>query len=191
MNRETWRAALAEHSKQGLEEHPLPARATLSAADDMRCQITGDTLLDWLRKYGPPMLQEREVLRDSFEVETDPAIVFISTIPGLVAGLQILGVKQERVFFSTPERFASFLKRYPDDTNRWHVTYECYFFTPEEPKDLALAKQKYPLQPGEEYWLHREVSTLAPLFVRGGEHLWKWDGKTPVLLEEAFTSYFA
>ena len=88
-NKQDWQSALTEHFDRECSAHPLPERAQLSKAEEYQCRSLGGTLIVWLERHGPRLLQEREVLRRSFEVESDPAIVFTSTVPDLVAAKQI------------------------------------------------------------------------------------------------------
>ena len=41
----------------------------------------------------------------------------------------------------------------------------------------------------EAYLFHRDESILGPLFARGAHHLWKWNGRELLLLEEAFETW--
>jgi len=172
-NKQDWQSALTEHFDRECSAHPLPERAQLSKAEEHQCRLLGGTLVVWLERHGPRLLQEREVLRHSFEVESDPAIVFTSTVPGLVAAKQILDPRRVSIFYFLADAFTSFLSRHPD-TN---------------PDTLARAVAKHKLRSTERFWLHRESSMLAQLFGPGGDHLWKWNGRKPTLLEEGFNAW--
>ena len=78
-------------------------------------------------------------------------------------------------------------KRHPELGYRWHV-HTWSFFAGISPEVADRAKQ-YPLGEGESYWLHEEGTMCGDLFGRGGGHLWKWDGREPVLLEEAIEQW--
>ena len=189
-SKQEWQAALRAHFTQECSDHALPARATFSQKEEFQCRILGGALLGWLKEYGPRLLQEREVLRESFEVESDPVVVIISSTPGLVAAREILGLRREMIFWFTAEAFAAFLERHPDPGNRWHVVYTTYFLDSIGEDDLLRASAN-DLEPNEEFWMHREHSLIAPLFERGGDHLWKWDGTDTTLLEEGFNMWLS
>ena len=188
-NKQDWQSALTECFDLECSAQPLPERAQLSKAEEYQCRSLGGTLIAWLERHGPRLLQEREVLRHSFEVESDPAIVFTSTAPGLVAAKQILDPRPASIFYFLADAFTSFLSRHPDPTFQWHVVYSSHFTEQLDPDALARAVAKHKLRSTERFWLHRESSMLAQLFGRGGDHLWKWNGRKPTLLEEGFNAW--
>ena len=187
--KQDWESALTEHFDREYSAHPLPERARFSKAKEYQCCSVGGTLIAWLEDYGPRLLQEREVLRHALEVESDPTIIFTSTVPGLVAAKEILDPRPASVFYFLEDDFTSFLSRHPDPTFQWHVVYSSYFTHQLDADTLARAVAKYKLRSTERFWLHRESSMLAPLFGRGGDHLWKWNGRKPTLLEESFNTW--
>ena len=190
-DRQNWQSALTEHFERESVAHPLPAREQLSKAEQFQCRTLGGTLISWLKCHGPRLLQERDALRYAFGVESDPAIVLTSTIPGLIAAKQILDPRPASIFFFSPEAFASFLAHHPDNTFRWHVVYSSFFSDQLETDLLARACSKYKLRPSETFWIHRESTMVARLFGRGGDHLWKWNGRKMTLLEEGFNTWLS
>jgi len=186
-----WQSAVAAHFERERADHPLPSRDRLSATEEFQLRIVGGSLVNWLERYGPQMLKEREFLRELNDVDSSPDIVFISTVPGLVAANEILDPRPPSIFFFSQEEFSLFLKENPDPTFRWHVTYTSYFHELLDADILARASQKYKLRSKEEFWLHRESSMLGQLFGRGGDHLWKWNGRKPALLEEGFNTWIS
>lgn len=187
MNKLQWQSA--EYFNQVYAAQPIPPRTELSLAQNHQCQSIGWTLIHWLQKYGPPMLQEREVLRESFDVESNPMIVFITSTPGLVAAAHLLKSRPPHIVYFSRESFDSFLEQYPDPNFRWHVVFTSLYTEDIAADTLARASAAYPLGLYERYWLHLETSELADLFALGAEHLWRWDGIEPLLLEEAFNTW--
>lgn len=166
---------------------PIAHRDSLVAADEWQCRIIGGSLISWIEEGGPRLIQERAVLARLKNWEKDPFIVFTSEEPGLIAAQEILGEESARVAFLTPAEFSSWLTSHPDPEYRWHVHRWSYF----APLDQETRKKtaKYPLAGGESYWLHKEGTMCGQLFGRGGDHLWKWDGKDPSLLAECLNHW--
>ena len=122
-------------------------------------------------------------------MEEDPYIVFTSTEPGLVAAREILeDTEPGSVLFLRPKEFEDWVKIQPDAEYRWHVHYWSYFRTEEAEADAALG-EAYPLKKGERFWIHCEGTMCGELFGRGADHLWLWNGSTPVLLEEGINMW--
>ena len=119
--------------------------------------------------------------------EKDPYIVFTSESPGLVAAREILRKGPANIVFLYPDEFTEWLKDNPDPEYRWHIHTWSFF----APVDAATAKKakKHPCSEGESLWLHKEGTMCGHLFGRGGDHLWKWNGREPELLEEAVNQW--
>ena len=166
---------------------PIMDRDNLSAAEELQCQIIGGSLNSWLRKYGPPLLQERAMLCDVGGWEKDPFVVFTSEQPGLVAAREILEDDPGTIAWLNPTEFEDWNQIQPDKDYKWHV-HRWSFFAPMDPETKKKA-ELYPLVAGESYWLHKEGTMCGPLFGRGGDHLWKWDGREPVLLQECINQW--
>jgi len=106
-------------------------------------------------------------------------VVFTSTEPGLAAAQEIL-LEQSMPFTGLyPAEYRQWMQLHPDVNHRFHVHLWSHFI---ESPDMDHSL--YPLQPNEQYWLHTEGMMCGPKFGRGAEHLWKWDGKYPVLLRK-------
>lgn len=186
-----WQAALEVRMIHEYIANPLPPREELSALEEYQCRIVGGTLVSWLQTHSRPLLREREFLKDIRQLERDPLIVFISDKPGLIAARQILEGAPFPIVYLSQETFDAFIEQDPDETFCWHVVFTSYFHQNADGDTQSAMHATHQLQPGEEFWLHREVSTLAPLFARGGEHLWKWDGEKMSLVEEAFSTWIS
>lgn len=187
--RQRWQAALLQHFENAYCLDPLPPREQLSPAQECQCRILGGALIEWLQRHGPCLLREREFLKSPMKLESEPIIVILSDLPGLVAAREILDPKPKFTLFFSRPIFEAFLVDHPDETFRWHVAFANLFLESLTDEDLSRAVQRYPLQPSEQYWLHRESSTLGINFGRGGDHLWKWDGSDTTLLEEGFNEW--
>jgi hypothetical protein len=78
-------------------------------------------LNSWLRKYGPPLFQERAMLCDIGGWEKDPFIVFTSEQPGLVAAREILEDDPGTIAWLNPTEFEDWNQIQPDKDYKWHV----------------------------------------------------------------------
>jgi hypothetical protein len=170
-------------------ERPIPEREALSSMEEMQCRIIGGCLISWLQEHGPRMIQERAVLSKTQNWEEDPFIVFTSQQPGLAAAQEILEDAGESVAFLHPEEFTQWLENHPDPDYVWHVHTWSYFAPVEE--DMAEEAKEHPVAEGETLWLHKEGTYCGTLFGRGGDHLWKWDGKELTLLEEGIHTWIS
>ena len=171
------------------EANPLPSREQFDDADEWRCRIVGSSLLHWLEDIGPTFLQERSVLCTALEIEPDPFVVFTSDTPGLVAAQEILGTDNEKITFLSGREFEAWLYGSPDESYRWHTHVFSQFRDTLESEFQQSAKEQYPVPIGVAYWQHSEGTNWAALAGKGVDHLWKWDGEKPELLEEAFTHW--
>ncbi len=183
-----------ERLKNQIGEHrsvrPIIDRQSLSTAEEMQCRIIGGSLIRWLTDYGPELLQERCVLSELMDVEEDPYIIFTSTAPGLVAAGEILQDGPSHIVFLYIEEFDEWLRREPDRDYRWHVHFWSYFDENLNEEISKKAKQ-YQLKENEQYWLHKEGTRLGPLFGRGADHLWRWNGSEAELLEECIDHWIS
>ena len=167
---------------------PLPARESLTPKDECMCQLLGGHLISWAERFSPPLLQERAVLWSLKDWETDPYFVILTDIPGLVAAREILG-DSDQAWYLRPEEFTLFGQRHPDRDFNYHIELESVIDANCDTDTRQQVVRKYPLQPGEEYLFHTDITTLGPLFARGGQHLLKWTGTHINLLEEGFEGW--
>jgi len=182
-----WFEGLKAYTAECRKQTPLTRRDDLSLASEMQCRIIGGSLIGWLRQHGPRLLQERAVLAGLQNWEKDPFVVFTSEQPGLVAANEILENAPPTIVFLYCDEFTRWTKAHPDADYRWHV-HTWSFFTAPDLEEVRRAA-KYPLAVGDTYWLHKEGTMCGPLFGRGGDHLWKWNGREPELLEECFNQW--
>lgn len=186
-----WAEELREFVAACRAARPLPERDTLTPALEWQCRIVGGALLTWLHEHGPGFLQERAVMASLIGVDPDPVIVFTSDVPGLVAAEELLGSDHERVVFLLEEEFADAAPRAADPGFVRHV-HVWSRFLPDLERDFAVAaRTKHPIAAQDSYWQHAEGTMWAPNAGRGVDHLWRWDGREPELLEEALTHWVA
>ena len=188
-NKQDWQSSLAVHFDLECSSNPLPEREQFSKAEGHQCRLLGGILIEWLNRHGPKLLQERDVLRHGLEVEGDPAVIIVSSVPGLVAAKEILDPRPASIFYFLPDAFTSFLSRHPDPTFQWHIVYSSSFSEHLDTETSARAVAKHKLRSTERFLLHSESTMLAQRFARGGDHLWKWNGRKMTLLEEGFNSW--
>jgi hypothetical protein len=183
----TWFEGLKAYVAECRAERPIKDRNDLSLAEEIQCRIIGGSFISWLRKHGLRLIQERTVLAEREQWENDPFIVFTSEESGLVAAREILEDDIGKIVFLYPAEFEDWAKRHPDGDYRWHI-HTWSYFAPLDPATKHKAAQ-YPLAAGETYWLHKEGTMCGRLFGRGGDHLWKWNGKAPMLLQERLNQW--
>jgi hypothetical protein len=186
---QNWFTQLNASIEQLRKENPLSARDQLNDSEEWQCKIVGSSLLNWLENVGPNFLQERSVFCKVREIEPDPFLVFTSNTPGLVAAREIVGEDNERIVFLDDSEFDDWLKDHPDKSYRWHVHVWSYFRDSLESEFHQKAEEEYPISEESSYWQHSEGTMWADLAGRGVDHLWRWDGNGPELLEEAFTNW--
>ena len=184
-----WFSGLRRFIRECREKHPIPLRNDLSNEQEIQCRIIGGSLIAWLREHGPRLIQERAVEAELQNFEIDPYILFTSDSPGLVAAREILSKGPSNIVFLYSDEFNEWLKKNPDSDYRWHI-HTWSFFAPID-EDTAKKAKKYPCSRGESLWLHKEGTMCGQLFGRGGDHLWKWNGREPKLLEEGMNQWVA
>ena len=167
---------------------PLPRREDLPAAQEWQCRIIGGSLCAWLDRWGPRFLEQRGALHRTAGVEKNALVVFSSDVAGLVAAEEILDPRAAKtVLCLRTEEYEEWVSSH-DDEFRYHLHVWSAFRVPPEKGLLAKARLRFKLAAGEELWQHSEGTIWAPLAGQAADHLWKWDGHEPVLLEEAFGS---
>jgi hypothetical protein len=186
-----WATQLRDHAAACRAAAPLPDRDALTAAQEWRCRIVGGALLTWLRQHGPRFLQERAVVCELLGLDRDPAVVFTSDVPGLVAAREVVGPDHERVVYLLDDEFAAAPARAADPGYKHHVHFWSFFRPEVEAGFAAEARARHPIPADCSYWQHSEGTMWAVTAGRGADHLWRWDGHTPELLEEAMSRWVA
>jgi hypothetical protein len=188
--REEWQAKIKAYFHEVYAAKVLPSRELMTKAENCQRQIIGSTIHAWLTDYGPKLLAERELIRGPFDAwDSEPVIVITSTVPGLVAACDMLSSDPTRVFYLTNEAFKVFHEQHPDPEFQWHVTYESRISEVPNSGPGSKSWGEHPLAAHECYWVHTEAYMLGPLFGQGWEHLWKWDGEKPVLLQQRMNNW--
>ncbi len=182
-----WTAKLRDYAEKCRAAAPLPDLDSLTEGQEWHCRIVGSTLLAWLREHGPRFLQERAVMCKLLDIDRDPAIVFTSDVPGLVAAREIVGPDHDRVVYLRVDEFDAVPARMADPEYKGHVHFWSFFRPEIEPGFEAEARAKYPIPAGCSYWQHTEGTLWAARAGRAADHLWRWDGHKPELLEEAMS----
>lgn len=111
-------------------------------------------------------------------------LVFTSTEAGLVAAARILPGQSPVFCCLSPEEYRQWLQFHPDINFRYHVHLWSHFV---EHPDITSCR--FSIRPNEQYWLHTEGMVYGPKFGRGADHLWKWDGEKPVLLQKNYARW--
>ncbi len=184
-----WFNSLKDHISTRLVAEPLPVMGGLSAADLARCRLQGGTLIAWLERHSPRLLQERAMFSHLEGNDPRPFIVVLSDVTGLVAAEEIVG-ESNRLAFLKRSEFEAFTTEHPDDELKWHVRFVNEITVPSGIM-AEKAAIEFPLLVGEEYWLHIEESIMGPLFARGFKHLLKWDGINISVLKEGFSCWIS
>lgn len=183
-----WVTSLRTYIADRRARHPLPGRADLSLAQEWQCRIVGGSLCTWLDRWGPGILEQRSVLHQAADVEENALVVFTSDVAGLVAAAEIIdAITAERVAYLLTREYEAWIGRHDDDF-RYHLHTWSEFLVPPEKELLAQARGQFKLARGERFWQHSEGTLWAPQCGQGADHLWKWDGRQPELLAEAYGS---
>lgn len=187
--RDQWAGLLKEHLLLCREETPIPARATLTARQELQCRCLGGHLIHWLEDWGPRLIQERNALLPPKQpAERQPLVIIATDVPGLVACAEILGGQGGQVIFGGHEEIRAFEARHPDPGFDLHCTLETWFEEPST-EELAALAARHPGRAAEALAVHRECAILGPLFARGGRHLWDLGGDDARLVAEAFETW--
>jgi hypothetical protein len=169
--------AAAERLRRPRPADWLPAeRAVLAAA-----------LVTWLDTEAPARLAERAAAGAG---DPDPAVVITTSPAGLAAAEEILGRAdplceqwRARSACVTEREYRLWCIRHADPDHLLHVNHWSWIKT-RVPEERWPAFARWPLGPGEAYWLHRTGTSGA-----GPERrlcsLWKWNGTAAVLLAPA------
>jgi len=183
----------------GLRDHAVAARRDTRTDERPAAMIAAERavlaahLAVWLDTELPGLLAERAVesaavgLRPDAEMDAEPALVLTTTAAGLAAAADLLGrddplMRQWRERFAcvTELEYRRFCMRYPDHDYRLHIAHWSWMKTRVPPQRWP-AFARWPLGPGDTYWLHR-TGTAGAGRERRSSHLWKWNGTTAAIL---------
>jgi len=186
-DRTTYEKTVRDHLARRRQVVPIVSREDLSPLAERQTRILGADLIQWNNDHADSLLSERALLGNLKNWDKNPLIFFISTMPGLVASQEILGNENGPFVLGLAEDFDTLEEQ--DEGNIFHVEYRSFFKKPKSDADVTELPKSHPLAPGESYFIHTFENVMGPLFARGGEHLWKWDGKKLELLEEAWRTW--
>jgi len=169
--RNKWQQGLLNYERACRTGRPAKNRKSLSKQDRMQCDIIAGALARQLH-----YLQRLP--------EHNRHVVFTSTEPGLVAAHRILQGQSLAFCCLPPEEYRLWMQLHPDINFQFHVHFWSHFV---EHPDITNCR--FSISTDEQYWLHTEGMMCGPKFGRGADHLWKWDGKQPVLLKKNYTQW--
>lgn len=185
---QAWSRELREFISDRRRKRPYRDRSKFRDDEEWHYRIIGGGIISWLRHCCPYFMRERAFFADLRKFEKDPTIVFTSNEPGLVAAREILGDDFSGILSLYPTEYASWLKKRPDDNFQWHI-HTWSYFSKLDKETLAKAQKNHRISSGESYWLEKEGTMHGELAGIGADHLWKWNGKKPILIEGAINQW--
>lgn len=192
MTAEPWSDELTRYLREVRARDPIPARSALSLAQEFQCRILGGHLIQWLQQWGPRLIAERNALAMTRGATDEPAIVFVTDTPGLVAAAEILGDGSEKIVFCRPAELEVFPGYKQDETFSVHCELHSYFEGPGTAEaDWQRARNDHPPGPDEVLWLHHDCSMMGPRFARGTHHVWFWNGSEARLVQENWETWIS
>jgi hypothetical protein len=169
--RNKWQQGLLNYERAYRTGRPATNRKSLSKQGRMQCDIIAGTLAGQLHNLQRMPDHNRH-------------LVFTSTEPGLVAAHGILQGQSLAFCCLPPKEYRLWMQLHPDMNFRLHVHFWSHFV---EHPDIINCR--FSISTDEQYWLHTEGMMCGPKFGRGADHLWKWDGEQPVLLQKNYTQW--
>lgn len=180
-----WLDGLRQYAGSAPSAADDPARSDPGAAAVHAAEraVLAAALVSWIDTELPGLLAERAVSGG----DAEPAIVLTTTPAGCAAAADVLDrddplMRQwrERSTWVTEKIYRLWCIRHPDPDHRLHVNHWSWIKTRVPPQREA-AFARFPLGPGESYWLHR-TGTSGAGRERRFCHLWKWNGRTASLV---------
>lgn len=183
-----WLDGLREFAAVHRERKPLAAVDPQLPIHTAERAILAVDLATRLATLGD-MLAARTAANPAPSSDAEPAVVVTTSPVGIAVvaellaspthGLQPLAAATTAV---TELEYRLWGIRQPDDASRLHVNLWSWVKT-SVPKQRWPEFARYPLGPGEVYWLHRMgVSGVGTADARHC-HLWKWNGRHAALLQ--------
>ena len=181
--------AAAAAARLGGSEEGRPAAAF--AAE--RALLAANLVL-WFDTELPGLLAERAAeaaaggRRIDQRADPEPAIVLTTTMAGCAAAADLLDRDdplmrelRKRCVCVTELEYRRWCMRHPDDDYRLHIAHWSWMKT-RVPPQWWPRFARWPLSPGDSYWLHR-TGTAGAGPERRSSHLWRWNGTTVALLK--------
>lgn len=204
MQRETrdWGEGLATIAGERRRAHPM-RQAESPAAEAAERAILATHLVSWLDDWSALMEARRRLVAEEPGAgrASEPVVVLTTSAVGIEAaeallagGHPVAAAEAGRIVAVTELEYRLWCIRNPDDDHRRHVTHWSWIKTRVPPQRQAEFA-RYPLGPGESYWLHRTGTAGAGAADRRDCHLWRWTGRQAALLQafvrEGGVSHFA
>ena len=163
----------------------IPNGHQLSPLLGWQRKVTGGVLLQFLEFIQSDAPYEHFDELDDYPIH-ERVFLFITDLPGAVAGDEIVQSDSDRVFTILKDEWRAWLSDPErDDDEQFERHYE---FWSVWHQDLHSEWQLEELE-GAEYWVHEEGFALADGAGRGAQHLWVWDGEEMEKVEEEMTSW--
>lgn len=185
MNKQEWSTELRAFSENQARRCSIPGRNELSVEEEWQCRIIGGEFISWYQHHLDSILQQRMALR-VIGFDSDPMIVFTTSVPGLVAAREILQSPPENLVYLRHSDFEEWTEEHPVDSFTFHIHHWSYFQSASQ--ELSnWASEKYPQIATEEFRIHTSGDLWGERCGVEGHHLWRWDGQSMELVEEAFS----
>jgi hypothetical protein len=169
--RKKWQQKLLRYERTCRTSRPAVNQKSLPKQGRMQCTIIAGALAKQLHN-----LQKL--------ADYNRLLVFTSTEPGLVAARRILHGQSPPCCCLSPEEYRQWMQFHPDINFQFHAHLWSHFV--EHP---GITNCRFSISANEDYWLHTEGMVYGPKFGRGADHLWKWDGEKPVLLQRNYAQW--
>ena len=196
-----WCAGLAAFASERRHAHPAPPPESPEVAAAERA-ILAAHLVSWLDDWSALLEARRRwvAVEPRGGRDPDPAVVLTTSIAGIAAaeallqgGHPVATAERGRIIPVTELEYRLWSIRHPDEHVR-HVNHWSWIKTRVPPQRTAEFA-RYPLAPGDAYWLHRTGTAGAGAADRRDCHLWRWNGRHAALLQafvrEGGVSHFA
>lgn len=187
MIKEKWTAALRAYAAEASSTRPPGTKRNLSEEDEWQRRIIGGDLIQALEDRLPRILQVRSALL-ARNFDRDPAVVFTTNDPGLIAASQILPADDRSVVCLGMEEFVRWKAVHPDEEFRFHIHLWSTFQNVDAAHALA-ASAKYPRLSADDLRFHVSGELWGSGCGHETRHLWQWRYGEMDLVEEAFVHY--
>lgn len=187
---QAWLDGLREFAATHRERKPLAVVTGDSPIQHAERAILATDLSTRLSTLGDLLAARATAARpDGLGADSDPAIVITTSPIGISVVGELLGSPTHglqplasSVVAVTELEYRLWCIRQPDDASRLHVNLWSWVKT-SVPEQRWPEFARYPLGPGEAYWLHRTGVSGAGSADARHCHLWKWNGRDAALLE--------
>lgn len=177
----------AEHRQKKRLTEPESADERAAERMILAAQLAG-RFAAWDGNRGSPVAGESgedgQTTRDPTPgiVITTSAVGIAAAAEQFVGGRPLLGALADRIAAVTELEYRLWCIRRPDDDYRWHVNV-WNWIKKRVPPQRQAEFARHPLEPGDDYWLHRTGIAGAGQTDRRDCHLWRWNGRHASLLE--------